>query len=278
MGEKKNKKYSEKLSYKIPVLNERDIRLLKSINDFVCVRSIDVAILAGFGSISYVNKRLLQFERAGYLRSDYLLNEKIYTITGEGCKQIGEKGLNYDFNSQTRHYLYTVRVASIYFANYKEIKMESIIADRHIKRLLTMEKGVAFGKISKSEIIKKHRPDFILRQNAFEIELTFKKYSDLKNNMKSNAEQFEGQVWIYPEALPNLRNNIRKAKEELKLNNVAIISYERVNRELKNINLKLLADNYDNRTLLERWEPILPEVNNLEDKLRKYRGDDYAGN
>ena len=246
----KKKKYNEKLSYKMPSLNERDYRMLMVINDFVCIRAWDIAIIAGFGSISYVNKRLLQFTRCGYIRSEYLQNEKIYTLTSKGKYAIGEDGSKasqiFNFNSQTTHYLYTARVAAIQFAKNPNMSYASIITDKRLKEYMakqTADNGVKL----------EHRPDIVIGFSAYEIELNYKKYADLKANILNNSLAFQHQLWIVPKHLTTLREHIKKATKELGLNNVRVTTYERIAQEQDKFNVAEIAQTIMERDETQRW-------------------------
>lgn len=268
--QKEKKKSKKSLTYQMPQLTMRYMIILQVINDYVCVRSWDVAVLAGVGSISYMNRLLLQFCRCGWLISDYYGGEKIYTITAKGRAAIGLEGPTWTFNAMTTHYLYTARVAACWFARNPRAIYQSILTDRNLKIYLGRQNEL------NPQMVFTHRPDLVINGTAYEIEISFKKLDRVRENMQANAVMFPFQVWIYPEQIPTIGANIRRCVNELGLKDRSnVFTYEKCTNETAKFDLKALAAEINSRSEGEVWhlDPsrIPKKQEETKKKLDKYR-------
>ena len=72
-----------------------------------------------------------------------------------------------------------------------------------------------------SQSVGEHRPDIVVGNLAFEIELNHKRKETLTRNVLSNELNYDGQVWLVPQRKANIRRSLAEIFADIRTENRA---------------------------------------------------------
>ncbi|MDD3138644.1 MAG: hypothetical protein PHX08_06705 [Lachnospiraceae bacterium] len=234
-------------------LNERDrlvLQVLKAVN--VC-RSEELTWLSGFTDITYCRKRLQTLEKENYIKSyKPEVKHKYYTLTYKGQTELEYKGKVYEFNEGTEHTLGTTTLITWLYIQYG-ISIFDVKTDRQLR------------KLSNTKML--HRPDVLLQGTAYECERTYKVLKRVEKNIMDN-ERFDKQIWVVPDSKQIIRENIKKVIKKNMLQDVEILSFDRIREDIKNADIH--SNVMRNHKMLPDIEPVVNDTE-FDDKFSKYQ-------
>ena len=186
---------------------DRDFNILREIDRWRVVTGRQICVITGFSGQRACDRRLSKLITAGYIcRNKYLYGfPSIYKLTNKAKVLINVPKKPAQIRlEQIVHDSYVTDTA-IYISKSRKIPFDSIITEKQLHR----QDGFSN---------RKHRPDFIFTENGsvicVEVELTMKSKNRMEQNVKSNFENYDGQLWV----VPDLKGKIA----------VALIEYQNV--------------------------------------------------
>lgn len=204
VSKKEERESKEKKGIRI---TERDRKVIREIDRWRIVQGKHIKELAGFEGQRACDRRLRKLIEAGYIKREKILYgvAGIYRNTSKAKKIMagGLSGVNNKIRiDQIMHDIAVVDTA-IYFSKKYEINI------KEIKTEVELHRADGFGT-------RKHRPDFVFEKDnttiCVEIELNLKAKKRFENNIRSNFENYDKQIWI----VPGLENKITKILMENK--------------------------------------------------------------
>ena len=178
---------------KIISLSEREKKMMEVIDKLRIARSEDLAWLCGYSDFSYCRKCLRKLEVNGFVNiASDRKGKKCYYLSGKGLNEIGKMNSHvYEISYNTNHELLVGRVCS-YLKIVEGKNIDDMITDLMMKNMFKR---------------KEHRPDLIIDNVCYEVELNHKKIEKWEKNILSN-ERFDRQVWIVPDDKRNIAKNL----------------------------------------------------------------------
>ncbi len=197
------------------MMTEKKINLMNLLGKVEIASAKSLSILLGSKELTADRKRLAELENEKLVKSIWRGGEKAYFLTMQGIHTI-DTHIRKPFNPggySTDHALCVARFAA-FIHIIDQISAESIIFDRDMELLdkLKPQHGFSTEKVSKKTTV--HAPDFAIESRCHEVELTQKNHSRLQANFLSNARYFHEQIWLVPDHLHSLQNELlRLAKD-----------------------------------------------------------------
>ena len=188
---------------KVIGLTDREYRMLEVIDKERVIRAVDLAWQAGYTDYSYCRKCLGKLEKYGYVSTVRdMFGNKCYCLTGRGLAEIGKpRAHTYEMSFTTNHELTVARVATCLCIMHW-VSVFDMMFDPQMKTVFPRGD---------------HRPDILLNDIAYEIELNHKRQEQLEKNIRSN-EQFNQQIWIVPKNRQKIAHNLEKAAKAVAAN------------------------------------------------------------
>ena len=181
-------------------ITDRELRAMQIVDRMRIVRANDIAWMAGYTDYTYCRKSLNRLVKLGYLRIERdFKGANCYCLTGKGLATIGKQGSHpYEISATTVHALTVARVAAwlCVTQNAEPLLMEtdSTLRAKHPEM--------------------RHRPDIVLDDVAYEIELSHKPQAVLEKNILTN-NAFNRQIWVVPDNRRNVATNIQVGARHL---------------------------------------------------------------
>lgn len=180
--------------YKEYELTDREYFVLIIIDALrICTAEV-VAWLAGYTDYSYCRKSLMRLYNNGYVSIVKGNNGKnCYFLKSKGLKSIGKYNSRvYEVSSMTNHCL-EVGIVCAWLRATRKLHFSDMMLDMQLRE---------------SQSVGEHRPDIVVGNLAFEIELNHKRKETLTRNVLSNELTYDGQVWLVPQRKANIRRSL----------------------------------------------------------------------
>lgn len=222
---------------KVIGLTEREYMMLEIIDRQRIVRAVELTWQAGYTDYTYCRKCLGKLEKYGYVTSARdMYGHKCYYLTGRGLSEIGKPWAHtYEMTYTTNHELTVARVAT-YLCITQGASIFDMFFDPQLK-----------PRFARGE----HRPDILLNDVAYEIELNHKRQEKLEQNVRSN-ERFAEQIWIVPRNKQKVARNLEKAAKAVAAE-ITILWLDDLEKVIANANV------HNNRIVQRTGEEQVPE-------------------
>lgn len=203
-------------------LTEREYYVLQVIDRYRILWALDIAWLCGFTDESYCRKVLMRLIRFGFVQTtkDWN-NHNCYYLTATGIREIGKSSREYEVSYTTNHSLLCGRAASWLHA-VNGVDAMDMLTDTELKMILRNAD---------------HRPDLVMGDTAYEIELNHKSLDRLQTNMLSNEKLFGHQIWLVPDNKQYIRNNLLKVADSVACD-ITVIPWHDIEVHLSNCDMK----------------------------------------
>lgn len=201
---------------KVLSLSDREEKMLRVIDRLRISKSDDLAWLCGYSDYTYCRKCLRKLEINGYVKAAWdRRGKKCYYLSHRGLIEIGKVNSHeYELSYTTNHALLVGKVCR-YIKIVDGIGIDDMITDVMMKTMF-----------KRSE----HRPDIIVGNECYEVELNHKKMETWESNILSN-ERFEKQYWIVPDEKMNIARNLDKAAKTVAAD-IRIVMMSEIDRVL----------------------------------------------
>lgn len=256
-------------------LTERDLIVLEVVQKFRAIQSRHIAILCGFTSQSYVEKRLLKLTKFRYLnRARNLAGfPYVYSLGVNGKYELGFLGkVPKPSEGIIRHELGVAEIAC-YLKIAKNIDFEQMMTDRDF-RLYDTKKQTKdeYNPLFESGI--DHLPDLAYvdgeKLNVVEYERTLKTKERLQSNILQNdlKDCTKNQLWVVPRRRVSIWNRINDITKNFENadKNLDIIAFEAVEEDVKSYDLS------QNKPIIRTWR----DTKSLVDAF-KGLSDEFSG-
>lgn len=257
-------------------LTDRDLIVLEVVQKFRAIQSRHIAILCGFTSQSYVEKRLLKLTKFRYLnRARNLAGfPYVYSLGVNGKYELGFLGkVPKPSEGIIRHELGVAEIAC-YLKIAKNIDFEQMMTDRDF-RLYDTKKQTKdeYSPLFESGI--DHLPDLAYvdgeKLNVVEYERTLKTKERLQSNILQNDQKncTKNQLWVVPKRRVSIWNRINAITEEFENadRNLDIIAFEAVEEEVKSFDLSknepIIRTWRDTKTLVDAFKGLSNEFSGV---------------
>lgn len=201
-------------------MTEREHTVLNIIDKFRIVRALDLAWMAGYSDETYCRKCLRNMVNAGLIN---VVRDKdgrnCYYLTGKGLREIGKESHVYEVTYTTNHALDVARLGTYLYIT-QDVGFEAVLTD------LDLRKTLGNGK---------HRPDIVLNNTAYEVELSHKKQQRLIQNISSNG-LYDRQVWVVPDQKRFIAKQLHSAAKYT-LSKIEILSLDRVYKTVEDADI-----------------------------------------
>lgn len=231
-------------------LTEREYKMLEIIDRQRIVRAVELTWQAGYTDYTYCRKCLAKLEKYGYVATVRdMYGNKCYYLTGRGLTEIGKPGAHtYEMSYTTNHELTVARVAT-YLCITQGVNVFEMLFDSQMKPMFTRGE---------------HRPDILLNDSVYEIELNHKRQDQLEKNIRSN-ERFSQQIWIVPRYKQKVARNLEKAAKAVAAD-ISILWLDDLETVIANANVH---DNKIFGSTGEQKEPAAaPAIRTVMDKYK----------
>lgn len=171
---------------------DRDFNILREIDRWRVITGRQVCVITDFSGQRACDRRLNKLMKAGYIcRNKYLYGfPSIYRLTDKAKILINVPKKPAQIRLEQIVHDSHVTDTAIYIAKKYQITFDNITTEKQLHR----QDGFSN---------RKHRPDFIFVKNekviCVEVELTMKSKSRMEQNVKSNFENYDGQLWVVPD-------------------------------------------------------------------------------
>ena len=150
---------------------------------------------------SYCRKRLRKLVNQGLVQTVRDSRGRLcYYLTSAGLRAIGKYGSRPYEPSYTMNHALQVGLVCAWLHIRNGTNVENMATDAELQR---------FGEGGA------HRPDIVVEEAAFEVELSHKSGRRLTENILSNSTHYASQTWIVPDHIPSIAANIRRCADRL---------------------------------------------------------------
>lgn len=230
-------------------ITNREYTILMVVDKFRILRALDIAWLAGYTDESYCRKILRNMVKSGLMN---VVKDKdgynCYFLTGKGLREIGKESHIYEITYTTNHALDVARLGTYLYIT-KEAAYEDMFTDSDLR------------KITRSG---DHRPDIVLGDTAYEVELNHKKQQRLIQNITSNS-RYPKQLWVVPNQKKFIAKQLLSAAKYA-LAEIEILSLEQIYEAVSNADIHLNTLRHSQRT------PVVPPPATVSRNITKYFG------
>ena len=163
--------------------------------------SVVLAWLCGQSDYSYCRKRLRKLVEQGLVQTVWDARGRLcYYLTGTGLRSIGKGNTRPYEPSYTTNHALLVGLVCAWLHIRDGTNVEDMATDAQLQQ---------FGKGGE------HRPDIVVGEDAYEVELNHKSENRLTNNILSNDKHYASQTWIVPDHIPSIAGNLRRCANRL---------------------------------------------------------------
>lgn len=169
-------------------LQERDLKILREVSRWRFLLGRHVVGLCDFPSQSTASRRLKLLLEGKYLKRQHVLYgfPALYTLAHKGRVAIGANKREDKVNVALIPHNVAVLDVATYF-HEQGIPLDEFVTEKELH-------------ISDGFASRQHHPDFVFTKAgtniAVEVELSLKSLDKLRNNIKTNFIEYEGQVWL----------------------------------------------------------------------------------
>lgn len=196
------------------MIREVDIKILQILSKYRIMTARAICILLGYKSERTIRYRLQRLVEMGLVYDERDGYKKVYFATQRGLREIGDDSRAYSVKGYETYHTLMIAETAAYLYTQNDIASDDFQTEREVK------------------LKDAHYPDLIYGQIAVEVELNSKDNERLFANIKSNAKNFERQIWFLPPRLQTVYKRINDYAEKNGID-VEIIYLENMLDELK---------------------------------------------
>ncbi|MBR0597043.1 hypothetical protein [Sinanaerobacter chloroacetimidivorans] len=213
------------------VINDRDLDILRICFRFRCAFIYSLAVLGGYSSDNYAEKRIAKLTRYGYLKKEkiYTRYPNLITVTTKGMALIDSKIKTYDMRTANAFHEAYISVAAAYFKLKYGLNMDDLITERDQFALIG----------SRGRFRQDKKPDLVIPiwNTCVEVELTPKSRERLSQKIYNNRI-YGKQIWVVRDANKALQKQINESRNKYSESkywdsDVEILTIEEIERTVR---------------------------------------------
>lgn len=224
------------------MLTEQELYVLKTIEKLMLINIKQLAILSGKKSLSAARKTVRKLIEKGYVVSYNQGNHLVYTASQKGLSFLGINRRAQTVKGFSSIHTETVASAACFlYIKNRQLSIKDMIFDNEIRKIERFRSGHFFDDNSRGRRTPDHAPDIIVSPHiCVECELNIKQLARLKHNFKDNYRNFDKQIWIVPQRLNSLINNLSSISSDFD-SDIQLFTVEKVEEVINSYDLTINA-------------------------------------